>query len=129
MAGRLGQRAGLPPAGDPPVHQARIDRQALFGDAGAEAFDQAVGVGQQLLDQLDCLRVLEVQGNGLAVAQQQVVLEGLLHPQLHRLAPLDAQHRRAQVGEHHGRHGAGADAGQLDYLHACKWAHECFPSM
>ncbi|MCY1400109.1 hypothetical protein D9M71_151820 [compost metagenome] len=76
MAGNLGQRTGLAPAGDSPVDQARVNGQAFvraqaqaFCNAGAEAFDQSVGIGQQFLDQLHGLRVLQVQGDGLAVAQ------------------------------------------------------------
>ena len=73
VAGRLGQRAVLSPAGHPAVDQPRVDRVALLGadpeplgHAGSHPLDQQVGALGQLEHGGRGLRLLEVQGDARA---------------------------------------------------------------
>src|SRR5690606_18450900 len=104
VAGYGGQLPVLAPAGDSAIYQPPVACQAIlrtqaqaFGAARAEALDQCVGA----LDKIEHLaargRILQIQGYRDAVAQQQVVAQFALDPQIDRFGALDAQHAGAQV--------------------------------
>ena len=115
MAGGLRQRAFLAPAGHAAVDQPRIARQHHVGSeaeplhhAGTKAFDQRVGVGEQVEHLRDRGLVLEVELDDLAAAPRHrfQVLLGADAIERHDLG--------AHVGQHHAGERARADAGEFD---------------
>ena len=122
VSGRVGKRAGLPPAGHPAVDQPRIAGQALvrtepesFGGPRPHALDQDVRGLDQLEDGLDCGRVLQVERDAGAATREQVGLPAAAGGR-RPARPLDADHVRPEVGEDRAGVGAGADPGELDDL-------------
>src|SRR5688572_2330522 len=107
-AGRV--RAGLSEARDAGVYEARvhlrerrvIDAQAIL-HVGAEVLQQHVGALDQLLQHLDALRLLEVQGDRALVAVRVLVIRAVLPAEgvvpAHALGHLDLDHVGAPVGE------------------------------
>ena len=123
MAGGLRQRAFLAPAGHAAIDQARIARLHHVGPepeplhhAGPKAFDQRIGIGQQVEHLRHRGLVLEVELDDLASAPRH---------RLHVLLGADAierHHLRAHVGQHHAGKGTGADAGEFDDAETCQRA-------
>jgi hypothetical protein len=75
MAGLLAARAGLAPAGharidQPIVHLGAVLRAKAkaLGDAGAEAFDEHIGLGDQPQHEVAALLALEVRCHGAPIA-------------------------------------------------------------
>ena len=115
MAGGLRQRAVLAPSGHAAIDQARIAREHHVGPepeplhhAGTKAFDQRVGIGQQIEHLRDRGLVLEVEFDHLASApghRFQILLGA---------DPIERDHLGAHVGQHHAGERAGSDAGEFD---------------
>jgi hypothetical protein len=124
VSGALGQRAVLPPAGHPGVHQPRVARPAgvrpdpeSLGDAGSVALQQHVGPLDQAQHGLDAGRVLQVGRDPAPTAQHRV--RSIRGTQLEAAGrPVDANHLGAEVGQHHGRVRRGAEPGQLHHPQA-----------
>ena len=115
MAGRVRKRPGLAPAGHPAIDQLRIvAEQHLWSQpqplhhARPESLDQAVRPGRQLPRQRDPIGLFHVDRDRAPRAR-----EGLSR-QVLRARPLDPDHLRAVIGQHHDAEGTGADAGELD---------------
>jgi hypothetical protein len=121
VPGLVRQRAGLSPPGHAGVNQRRIARHQhlrpkaqSLRHAGTEAFDQTIRGLNELRDDLDAFRLLEVQRDGTARAQEDVAVlrlaQGIAAPR-----PVDADHFRPMVGKHHSAKRSGADTGQFDH--------------
>ena len=115
MAGGLRQRAFLAPAGHPAEYEARIARHHDIGaeaqplhHAGTKAFDQRIGIGEQVEHLRDSGLVLQIQFDHFPAAPR------------HRFQVLfraDAVERydfRAHIGQHHAGERTRADAGEFD---------------
>jgi hypothetical protein len=119
VAGGGGQRAGLAPAGHAARRGAgwrpgsrRAQAEALH-HAGAVAFDEAVGRGDQLAGGGEAFGLLEVEGDDAAVAVEDVdrrIKKLGRRLGARRQLALDAHHLGAQVGEDHRPIGAGPRA-------------------
>ena len=139
VAGDLGQRPILAPAGNAAIDQLGIALPAVLGaeaqslgDASAETFDQGVGAGHHAQDQFDTFGLLQIDRDRAATAIEQRVLR------LHRDAEIgidhtiDAYHLGAHVGEHHRAHRVGANARQFNHLVSDQWStrgHFASPSI
>jgi len=68
---------------------------------------------------LDRGRILHVEADRPAIARQRILGR-------HRAAgPIDPDHFRAMIGEHHATEGARPDSCKFDDAHACQWSgHE-----
>src|SRR6185437_7673280 len=82
VAGPVAVRTGLAEAGDARIDQPRVDlAQRLVVDAeaaldvGPEVLDQHVGPGDELLEDLDTLGVLEIERHRALVAVQVLEVE------------------------------------------------------
>ena len=123
VAGQRRPGTGLAPAGHPAVDQARVHRPAVLrpeaeplGDAGPEALDQQVGLGDQRQG-LGAPRVgAQVDHAGGATAQQRVPAGHVAQ----RLAPRPIQPdaRGTEVGQHHPGVRHRADPAELHEPHA-----------
>ncbi len=130
MARALGVRAVLAPAGHAAVDEALVAGEALvgseaepLGDAGPVALEEDVGVLHEVEQQLEALGRLEVQGHRAAAAGEDVGA-GAAHLQAATAGgPVDADHVRPEVGEHHRRERPRADPGDLDDLDAVQHTH------
>ena len=127
VAGGLGQRAVLAPAGHPAVDQPRVAGQALvgadaepLGDAGAHALDEHVGLRDELHERREGVGVLEVHRHARPAAGEQVGLAGSGAGGAAGL--LDADHVGPEVGEDRRRVRPRTDAGDLDDLDALERA-------
>ena len=126
VAGGLGERAGLAPAGHAAVDEARVAIEADVGaeaealhDAGAHRVDEGVRLLDQAQDSRDALGMLEVDGDGGAAAAAHVGLgAGELEAETGGARAIDADDVGAHVGEQRGAQRAGADAGDLHDLDA-----------
>ncbi len=130
VTGHGRHRPVLTPARHAPVDQTGVageaglgsDAQAL-GHTGPEAFDQPVGLGHQPEHELQRVGVLQVDAHRGTGSVEQVPVRprarGLhLLPPLHCAGsrPLQPQHLRPGVGQHHARVGGRPDARQLNDL-------------
>ena len=124
----LGQWSVLTPARHPAVDQlAGCGRGTLgaeaetLGDAGAETLDQDVGLLDEVEDDLDAARILEVDRHRWTAAREDVLL-GDRH--LHGVAAgtIDANDVSAEIGEQHAGERTGPDADELDDAYAGEWA-------
>lgn len=130
VAGAVGERAVLAPAGHPAVHQPGVagvavpgtDAEAL-GHAGAVALDEQVGAFDEVEDAGGAVRGFEVDDHRALVAVGDVV--GGVDPQAGAAGAVHADDVRAQVGEEHGGERARPDPGQLDHAHAGERALSC----
>ena len=123
MAGGLRQRAFLAPSGHAAVNQARIARQhhvwpetEPLHHAGTKAFDQRVGIGQEIQHLRDRRLVLEVEFDHLPPTpghRFQIFLGA---------DAIERHHFRAHVGQHHAGKRTGADAGEFDDAKTCQRA-------
>ena len=128
------KRTRLPPTGDAPIDEPRIAVEADFRPetealcyTRTKTFDQGIGMVDQLKRLPDRSRIFQVEGNGFSVTKQQVISQGALDPQIHRLRPVDAQYLGAHIRKQHRGHRSGADASQFDDLQASKWSHFLSP--
>ena len=117
---RRGQRPVLAPPGHTGVDQPGIAGQAdigpgaeALGHPGPEAFQQHVGRVDEPQQRVDRAGMLQVQYRGPAAAIQQL----LPRPSPAGPWPVDAQHGRAGVGEHHGAERRRPDARELEHPH------------
>ena len=134
VAGRLGERAFLAPAGHAAIDQLGIAREAdvgpeaqPLGDAGAERLGHAVGLLDQAQHDLDAFLLLQVDRDRAAAA----VVDGefRLGQAVHDMRPgaVDADHVGAHVAQHHRAHRARADARQFDDRQSRKRTCHGFP--
>jgi len=122
VADHLRQRPGLAPAGHAAVDQPRValgavgraQAQALH-HAGPVAFDQRVGLGDEVERGGAVGRALEVERDDL-LAVEQPIAAGAAELLGHRIATRAADHRdlRAQAGQHPAGQRAGAEALEFD---------------
>ncbi len=115
MTGGVCKRAFLAPAGHAAVDELWIAREHDVGTepeplhhAGAKAFDQRVGIGEQVEHLRDRRLVLQIELDHLAAATGD---------RFHVLGRADAIERddfSTHVGEHHAGERARADAGEFD---------------
>ena len=135
VAGGLGERPALAPAGDAPEHQLGIARQADLGPeaealhhAGAEALDQRVGAVDQLERGRRRFRLLQVERDRAAAAiEKAAALERIERVAAGRRLAVDAHDLGAHVGEQHSGEGRRPDAGHLDDLEAGQRTHDAAP--
>ena len=123
MAGGLRQRAFLAPAGHAAEYQPRVARHHDIGSeaqplhhAGAKAFDQRVGIGEEVEYLRDSSLFLQIELDHLAAAPGD---------RLQILVGADTIERHdfgAHVGQHHAGERARADAGEFDDAKAGKRA-------
>ncbi len=130
VSGGLRQWPVLAPAGDAAIDEARIAREAIvraeaqpLGDAGAEPFDQPVGLFDKAQCQRLSIRGFEIDRDRPATAQQQVIAQRPRETEIAAARPVDAQHRGTHVGEQHRAHRPRPDPGQLDDLDPGKRSH------
>ena len=117
MAGAVGERTALTPAGHPAVHQFRValvahlrSQAKTFHDPGTESLDEAVGLVYEAQHHLDRPRHLEVEGDGSPAAVEDV--ETI--PAAGGALAIDADDLGSLVCEHHCAERARSDAGDLD---------------
>ena len=115
VAGGVGDGAVLPPAGHAPVDELFVARHTVvrpkaqaFGDARAKALEQGIGGFHQLQHQFHAFRLLQIHGDGTAVARQHVAPATAAPNAIH------ADHLGAHVGQHHAAERPRPDARQLD---------------
>ena len=110
--------------------QELLGRQAQpLHDAGTEALDQRVGLGRQPPDDGAAGLGLEVDGQRAAAPVQHIELRlAAGQAEIGRLAPVDADHLGAHVGEQRGRERRRADARHLDDAKAGEWTHRGYLS-
>jgi hypothetical protein len=143
MAGGVGERAFLAPAGHAAVNEPRIARQhdvwaesETLHDAGPKPFDQRIGVREQFEHLRDRGLVLQVKLDDLAAT------DGNCLQILSRTDAIERYDLSAHICQHHARERAGADAGKFDDAEAGEWTggaigglggwfikHVVFPSM
>ncbi len=134
VPGRRRQRAILAPPRHPaedepriaPLARLRAEAQPL-GHSRPEPLDQHVSVVGQPQQQVDPGRVLEVEPDRPAPADERVSRRAGLRPAA--LGPVDPQHVRAQVGQDHAAKRRWRQAGDLDDPHAFQWTHPCLPAI
>src|SRR6185437_17151157 len=90
---------------------------------GAESLDERVGAADEAQHQRDALRVLEINGDGVAAAMEDLEARVARDAEAARLLAVDAQHFGAEIGQEHRRHGRRADPGHLDDLVARERSH------
>ncbi len=133
MPSRVGQRAGLAPAGHAAVDETRVGGEAIvraeaeaFHHAGAEAFDQHVGAGCQLFGGGEAFGLLQVEADDPPAAVEDVDLrveEFRCRFGARRQLALDAHDLGAQVGEDHAAHRGRAEGGEFNDPDAVEWSH------
>ena len=105
------------------------DEAQPLHDAGAEALDQGVGLGRQPLDDGAAGLGLDVDRQRAAAPVQHIELRlAAGQAEIGRLAPVDADHLGAHVGEQRGRERRRADARHLDDAKAGEWTHRGYLS-
>ena len=121
VAGGVGPRPVLAPAGHPPVDELRVAGKTLVGTgpeplhhAGAKPLDQGVGTLDEIEQHADAIGMLEVDGEVAPAAQRHVDVRRVRSRAAGSRRPLDADHLGTHVGEQHRGERAGADAGDLD---------------
>ena len=126
MARQRRHRSVLAPAGHSTDHQFGIDRQQHvranphpFNHTRTIAFDQRIGGFDQILQMLDRRRILEVQLDPLAVAVQDVAVAAVAKPAC-GAGPLNPDHPRTMIGQHHSAERPRSNAGQFDNGHTLK---------
>ena len=124
MAGLLGQRAVLAPAGHAGVDEPRVPGHALvgsdpepLGDTGAVRLDQDVGALDETEHRVASSGGLEIEGDVAPATPERVTGRRRL-----RLLPIDAHHRRAEVGQQRRRERRGALGPELDDLQSVERA-------
>ena len=135
VSGRLRERPVLSPAGHAAVDEPRVSLQAnlrtepeTLHDAGAEAFDQRVGVLDDAKHRIRGAGLLQVDGKCPPPA-----LGGPLSSLAEELdvvramGAIDANHLGAHVGKHHGAERRRADTCHLDNFESCQRSHRHLP--
>ncbi len=130
VPGRLRERTGLPPAGQPAIDESRIAHEAdvrpkpePLRDARPEALDQSVCALDQSQHQLCRAGLLQVHRNRALAAPRDVVLRLGIERQRAALA-IDQHDVGAEVGEQHAAERRGADAGEFDDAHTRERTHQ-----
>ena len=122
MAGRVSERAVLPPACHASVNEARITRETHVGTkaeslhyAGTHAFNEGVALLDETQHGLDAFGRLEIHRHGAFAAIGELRAAGV-----ERIGTgFDAIHHDhvcAEIGEQHGAERTGADAGDFQNL-------------
>ncbi len=134
VAGGLGERPALPPAGHAAIHETRVALEANAGaeavalhDARAKAFDQRVSRSDQSQRGLYACRLLEVERDrSLAAIEQGVwaeVEERHATRLLIRNLAIDDEYVGAEVGEHHRGKRRWADSRKFDNSYTLQRTH------
>src|SRR5215831_20665722 len=130
MARRLRERSLLAPAGHAAEDELRIACEAVIGTeakplhhARPKSFDERVGGAGKAQHEVDALPLLEIDGDCVPAAVQDLEAGMARKAEATRLLAVDAQHGGAEIGEQHGAHRCGADACHLDDLESCKRSH------
>ena len=119
MACGMGEGAGLAPAGHAAIGEARVQGVEIFGaeaeffhDAGAEAFDEAIGSGGELEEGGFIFRVFEIERDGAFAA----IEEGFIRHAGRGIAAFAVHddYIGTEIGEEHSGEGAGAEAFDFD---------------
>src|SRR5260221_709618 len=112
MPGGLGKRAFLAPTGHPAIDQLRVARETRLGPeaepfhhTGTEALDEGIRGGDEAQHQRHALRVLEVDGDGMAAAVHDAEARVAGQAEAARLLSVDPQHGGAEIGLRAGRGG------------------------
>ena len=131
VAGALGERAVLAPAGHAAVDEARIAREHDVGPeaealhhAGTEAFDQRVGASRRGASAASApCAVFRSSVDRAAAAQHDVEAALAAEAEARIGGAVDEQHVGAHVGEHHPGERARADRFELEDAQAGERSH------
>ncbi|ONH31737.1 hypothetical protein BL253_08765 [Pseudofrankia asymbiotica] len=125
VSGGLRQGAVLPPTGDPPIDQARVQAQAVvraqaepFGHSRAEPLDEHVRLGHQAQHASAAVRRLQVGVQDAPPSKSGVT--GCDPARPGRARALDADHVGAEVGQDHRGVRSGPDTRQLHHAQAAE---------
>ncbi len=128
VAGSLSQRPVLAPAGHAAIYQRRVARQAYvraqpqaFHHTGSKAFDQHVGLGDQVQHDLGRAGLAQVDGQGAPAARRHVAAclaraGGRRFAGLGQAGPVDADHLGTLVGQHHRAERRRADPNHFHHF-------------
>jgi hypothetical protein len=130
MTRGLRQRSRLSPSGHSAVNQPRIAREhdlgakaKTFHCARPETFNQRIGLCDEFARKRNSFGTFEIDGDRWARAVQQFKFCRHVDAKVARGNPVDADDLGAEIGEQHGRHRAGTDAGKLDNTNARERPH------
>ena len=125
---RVRNRAFLAPPRHASIDQPFVARHAVVGaesqtlrDTGPEPFEQAIRGFHQLQDKLDAFRLFQVDGNRPAVPGEYVATAP------GTADPIDPDHLRAHIRQHHAAERPRADARQFDDAKTLQRSHDCSP--
>ena len=125
-------RSGLAPAGHATVDQLRVAGEGhvgpqaqTFHHARPEAFEQHIGLRDQIQRGGDAVGILHVERDRAPVALEHVcpLLATADAEVLGGSRTIDADHVRAHVGEHHAAERRGADRFEFQDLESAQYAH------
>ena len=123
VARRLRQGAVLAPAGHAAIDQSGVASKAgvrsqsqTFHNAGTEAFEQDIGPGHKVEHSLRGTRLLEVDRRGAPPPRQDVEARFDHFHHFAAAVPVDAEHLRPHVGQHHGAKRRRPQTGDFDDL-------------
>ena len=132
VPGGVRQGAALAPAGHAAVDQGGVALKAGFRtqsealhDAGTETLYQHVRALHQAQHHVYAFRALQVQGDRLFAAVEKRRVATLAYRGGIRVGTgaFHQHHLRPQIGEHHTRDGAGADAGDFNDFNTLQRSH------
>src|SRR5262249_8020779 len=125
----LRERTVLAPTGHAAVDELRIALQAHVGaepqalrDAWTEALEEPVCTISEPEDELDAALALQIHADRSPIAREHIAGT----PTALR-DPVDTDHFRAHIGEHHSAERARPDACKLDDADAVQRPHRCLP--
>src|SRR5262245_57908590 len=127
----VSQRPVLPPAGDAPVYELRLARNAnvrteaqALHHARAKALNESVSTLHEAENGLHPFRALEVDPHARASAIEYLPNHRNVVAGERMGKAIDPQHVRVHVGQHHRGKRSRANAGELYDLQAFEWAHD-----
>ena len=125
MPGAVAKRTILAPARHPSVDERRIDRQELLGpeaqalcDARTKALDEHIGIPDEILDEGDRIRVLEVDAHRGPRSIEQIPVRRAGRQR--HTGPLQAEDICTGISQQHAAVGRWSDPCQLDDLDAAE---------
>ena len=136
MTGSRRHWSVLSPPGHAAVDERRVAGHACLGsnakpfdDAGAEAFEDDVGLLSETKHRFDSVRRLHVDGDRLAVAVEHIGRWRRGVATSGGAGAVDPQHVGAHVGKQHGGKWSGSDPGEFDDSDAVeRTAHQRAPA-
>ena len=121
VAGCERERSFLTPSGHASVDESWVAFETMvgteaepLGHTGTEAFDQRVGLLDQLQHGFDRFRPFEIEGDRAPAAIEQVVLHVHRDAQTGVSRAIDPQYVGAHIRKQHRTHWSGANPGQFD---------------